>query len=181
MRILTILSIFLFCFNNSFCQTDSIVKVKSSWYGRSMPVSLYTGAGLMIDKVSSNIEFGRSFGVIDVGIVAGQMNQRADSNKYAEARVTMDASQYGRFSNEISIGVGRVFNSRTPIMLEISYTVFAQIYKKWGIGIITGYYDFSGDNSDVSKTFYGLFIRYGLQRSEQGGLINRKVRSHHRR
>ncbi|HWY33073.1 MAG TPA: hypothetical protein VNX68_00420 [Nitrosopumilaceae archaeon] len=146
-----------------------------------MPVSLYTGAGLLVDKISQNIEVGRSFGVIDVGLVGGRMNQRADSNKYAEARVTMDASQYGRFSNEISIGVGTVFKSRTPIMLEISYTVFAQVGKLWGVGIVTGYYDFSGDNADVSKTVFGLFFRYGLLRSENGALLNRKLRMHHRR
>jgi len=138
-----------------------------------MPVSLYTGAGLLIDKISSNIEFGRSFGVIDVGLVIGQNTQRADSNKYVEARVTMDASQYGIFSNEISIGGGKVFNSRAPIMLEISYTIFAQVYKKWGVGIVTGFYDFSGDKADVNRTFFGVFLRYGLPR-DVNGILNRK-------
>lgn len=164
---------------------DTIYKVKSSWYGRSMPVSLYTGAGYIQDKISQNIEFGRSYGVVDVGVVYGRMNLRADSNKYIEARATMDASQYGIFSNEISIGVGRVFNSKTPIMLEISYTIFAQVSKKIGIGIVTGYYDFSGNTNDASKTFYGLFLRYGLLR-DVNGILNRRVsrgqhaHSHHR-
>ncbi len=171
----------LFCFIKTFSQTsDTAVKVKSSWYGRTMPVSLYTGAGLLTDKISQNIEAGRSFGVLDVGLVYGRMNQRTDSNKYVEARATMDASQYGIFSNEISIGVGKVFNSKTPIMLEISYTVFAQVGKRCGVGIVTGYYDFSGVKNDVSKNFYGLFFRYGLQRSENGALLNRRVRMHHR-
>ena len=172
--------IFLFVVNLLFSQ-DSIVKIKSSWYGRTMPISLYTGAGLIKDKISQNIEFGRSFGVIDVGLVYGRLNQEADTNKYAEARVTMDASQYGVFSNEISIGIGRVFNPRTPIMLEISYSILAQVYKKWGIGIVTGYYDISGDYNTMNKTFYGVFIRYGLLRTENGGLLNKKVNRHHRR
>ena len=174
--------ILLFYFTKIFSQNidSTVTKVKSSWYGRSMPLSLYTGAGYMTDKVSSNIECGRSFGVIDVGMVVGQINQRADSNKYVEFRATMDASQYGIFSNELSIGCGKVFNSRTPIMLEISYTVFAQVYKKWGIGIVTGYYDFSGNTDDVSKTFYGIFVRYGLLR-DVNGILNRKSRMHHRR
>lgn len=156
------------------------IKVKSSWYARTMPLSLYTGAGKITDKMSQNIEVGRSFGVIDVGIVGGRINLRTDSNFYTEARVTMDASQYGIFSNEISIGVGAVFNSGTPIMLEISYTIMAQVARRWGIGIVTGYYDFSGDTSDASKTVFGLFLRYGLLRSENGGLLNRKMRMHHR-
>ena len=36
-------------FTNLFCQSkDTVVKVKNSWYGRAMPVSLYTGAGYLI-------------------------------------------------------------------------------------------------------------------------------------
>jgi hypothetical protein len=162
--------------------TVDTIKVKSSWYARSMPVSLYTGAGFINDKISQNIEVGRSIGVVDVGLVYGRINQRADSNKYVEARVTMDASQYGIFSNEISIGVGRVFNEKIPIMLEISYTVFAQVGKHFGVGIVTGYYDFSGVSNDVSKDFYGLFFRYGLQRTESGTLLSRRNHhAHHRR
>ena len=162
-------------------QTMDTIKVKSSWYARSMPVSLYTGSGFIIDKISQNIEVGRSFGVLDVGIVAGRTNIRSDSNKYVEARVTMDASQYGIFSNEISIGVGRVFNDKIPIMLEISYTVFAQVGKRFGVGIVTGYYDFAGVSNDVGKDFYGLFFRYGLQRSENGTLMNRRMHGRHHR
>ncbi len=180
MKKIPLIIIFLIYNQVAFSQaTDTTERVKSSWYGRSMPASLYTGAGFIVDKVSQNIEFGRSIGMIDVGVVYGRINLRADSNQYAEARVTMDASQYGIFSNEISVGVGKIFNSKTPIMLEISYTVFAQLGKKFGVGIVTGYYDFSGVRDDISKNFYGLFLRYGLQRSENGALLNRKVRVHH--
>lgn len=172
--------LFVVCLTNIYSQ-DTIIKIKSSWYGRTMPVSIYTGAGSLSDKISQNVEVGRSFGVVDIGLVFGQINQRADSNKYAEFKVTMDACQYGIFSNELSIGIGKVFKSRTPIMLEMSYSVFAQVYKKWGLGVITGYYDFGGVTTDMSKTFYGIFIRYGLLRAENGGLLNKKMRGHHHR
>lgn len=174
--LITILLFFTFQIKGQ--DTTISQKVKSSFYGRSMPVSLYTGAGYMTDKVSSNVEFGRSTGVLDIGVAIGQINQRVDSNKYCEIRCTMDASQYGKTSSEITIGVGKVFNSQTPIMLEISYTIFYQVYKKWGIGIVTGYYDFSGNTTDVSKTFYGVFIRYGLLR-DMNGFLNRKTRQQH--
>ncbi len=173
-----ITSILILTFVNSYSQDTT---VKSSWYVRGMPVSLYTGAGKLYTKISQSIELGRSFGMIDAGLAFGKINQLADSNKFIEARFTMDASVYGRYSNELSLGFGHVFNSNTPIMLEISYTIMAQVYRNWGIGIVTGYYDFSGDTADVSRTYYGLFIRYGLKRSESGSLINKKVRLHHRR
>lgn len=170
--------LFIICITKMYSQ-DSIVKIKSSWYGRTMPISIYAGAGTLSDKISENIEVGRSFGVIDIGLVFGQINQRADSNKYSEFKVTMDACQYGIFSNEISIGIGKVFKSKTPIMLEMSYSVFAQVGKKWGVGVITGYYDFGGETNDVSKTFYGIFFRYGLLRSENGGMLNKRMHGHH--
>ncbi len=173
----------IICFTNAFCQQEdtSAFEIKSSWYARAMPLSLYSGAGLLNDKISQNLEIGRSFGVVDVGLCYGRINLRPDSNQFVEARVTMDAAQFGIFSNEFSIGGGMLFNKKIPIMLELSYTLLAQVSTHWGIGLATGYYDFSGDYNDLSKTYYGLFVRYGLLRTEDGGLLNRKIRMHHRR
>ena len=77
-------------------------KVKTSWYGRSMPRAIYTGAGRQVDRVTQNIEIGKSFGPIDLGIGYGRISLRPDSTQYIQARVTMDACQYGIFSNEFS-------------------------------------------------------------------------------
>lgn len=179
-NIKNILLIFsLLFFLNSFGQKDSIIKVTSSWYGRTMPASLYTGTGKINDKISQNIEFGRSYGVIDAGICWGRMNLRPDTSQYIEARLTMVVSQYGMFSNEFTVGVGKLFNPRNPIMLEMSYSIIVQTGKYAGMGIVTGFYDFSGDESDVSKMYYGIVIRIGLLRTEAGGLLNKRM--HHRR
>ena len=161
-------------------QIDSM-KIKTSWYGRITPFSIYTGPGLLNDRINQNIEFGRSFNVIDIGLVYGRVSQRKDSTQFLEAKITMDACQYSIFSNEFSIGAGYVFNSNTPIMLDISSTIFAQFGKIWGIGIVTGYYDLSGDVYGYNKNYFGLFVRFGLLRSEGGLLINRKPRMHHHR
>ena len=144
-----------------------------------MPISVYSGAGYIQDKIAQSIEFGVSHGVIDAGFCFGSYTQRRDTTTFAEFKITMDASQYGIYSNEFSIGVGRVFNSKTPIMLEASYTIMAQIYTNFGIGISTGYYDFAGNTFDLSKNYYGLFIRYGLMRDMNGRLNRTKI--HHRR
>ena len=173
---------FILCLisTNSFCQILSdTIKVKSSWYGRCMPYSIYTGPGLTADRVSQNIEFGRSFGVIDAGLVYGRISLRPDSTQYLEGKVTMDACQYGIFSNEFSIGAGKVFNSRMPIMLEVSTTIMAQVAKSWGVGVVTGYYDLSGTVYGTNKNYFGIFIRYGLLRNDGGILLNRKIRIHH--
>jgi hypothetical protein len=168
------------CSSNVFGQfkNDTVI-VKSSWYGRVMPYSLYAGPGKIADRVSQNIELGRSFGVIDLGLSYGRISQRPDSTSFLEAKITMDACQYGIFSNEFTVGAGRVFNSNTPIMLEVASTVYAQLGKNWGVGIVTGYYDFSGETHGSNKNYFGVFLRYGLLRNDGGVLMNRRVRVHH--
>lgn len=159
-------------------KSDSI---KSSWYGRVMPYAIYTGYGKMVDRQLCNIEVGRTIGVMDFGLAVGKISQRPDSTNFLEAKVTMNVAQYGRFSNEMMVGCGYVFNSNNPLMLELSYTIFGQIYNKLSIGVVTGYYNLSGETQCVDKSFFGLAFRYGLQRDDNGGIINLrgKPKRHH--
>jgi hypothetical protein len=156
-------------------QTDTI---KKSWYGRVVPLYLYTGAGTLNNKISQNIEIGRSYSVLDIGLSIGRFNLNKDTTTFSETRLTVDAFQLNNISSEFSIGGGYVFNSNTPIMLELSYTILVQVANKLGIGAVTGYYDFSGTNTDVNKTFFGVFIRYGLLRKIDAGLLSSKAKRH---
>ena len=53
-------------------EKDTIVGVKSSWYGRALLTSLTTGSDTKGETLSQrmvrNLEFGRSFGSVDVGV-----------------------------------------------------------------------------------------------------------------
>lgn len=153
--------------------------LKSSWYGRVMPYGIYTGYGKMIDRQFYNVEFGRTIGIMDFGIAVGKISQRPDSTTFVEGKITMDACQIGLFSNEFTIGVGHVFKSETPIMLEASSTIFAQLGKYWGVGIVTGYNDYSGETYSVGKSYFGLYLRFGLLRNEGGFLMNRRIKLKH--
>ena len=157
---------------------------QAPWYVRSVPFSIYTGAGKTSDRVAQNIEIGKTFDVIDLGIAFGRNSLRPDTTLFLEARVTMDVANYGIFANEMAIGGGRVFDSQGSLMLELTYNIFAQITPKIGFGITTGYYDFSNDSFDSSKTFYGFILRYGLQRTDSGGIVGlgrggRRIRARH--
>lgn len=163
----------------SLSQENSDTLVEYSYYGRFMPISLYSGSGYLQDKIAQSFEIGLSHGVIDIGFCLGNYTQRRDTTTFVEFKITMDAAQYGIYSNEFSLGFGHVFNSKTPLLLEASYTIMAQVDDNFGIGISTGYYDFAGDVYDLSKTYYGLFIRYGLMRDMNGRLNRAKI--HHRR
>ena len=136
-----------------------------------------------------NIEIGKSFGAIDVGICYGKINLINYTSDYLqnfvyrenaniiEGRFTMDTAQYGIFSNEVSVGCGHIFlnkgQSNTPLMLEMSTTIFGQVAENWGLGMVYGAYNFTGNNNDLNKTFLGLYFRYGLIRDDGGVLLNR--------
>ena len=156
-------------------------KADKSFYLRVMPISSYTGAGTASDKIGQNIEAGLSYGVLDLGLAVGKYNFH-DTTSFMEAKITMDASQYGIFSNEFTLGCGYVFQAKANLMLEASYTILAQIKGNVGLGFVIGYFDFSGRTSDVSKTMYGMFLRYGLPRSNDGNLMrNRKLKMHRKK
>lgn len=167
---------------NNPIEKDSIVDVKSSWYGRSTFVSLTTGTDtkgeILSQRMMRNVEFGKSFGSVDIGLSLGQFKHMANDNgavPFSELRVTMDACQFGIFSNEIAVGAGYLFNSKTPVMMEISSTLFAQVHEHWGLGFVFGNIDFVGNYFDSNKNFFGLFVRYGLLRNE-GGILTNKLR-----
>lgn len=143
------------------------------WYVRTMPLSLYTGtAGKYADRVAQYVEVGKSFRVIDLGLAIGRASLRPDTSFFAEAKVTMDVCNYGIFANEMTIGAGKLFDNNNSLMFELSYTIFAQLGKKWGVGLISGYYDYTSEVVDNSRVFYGLFFRFGLQRTDSGGIFN---------
>lgn len=171
-----ILIIFLFVSTSVFSQVkfDSI-NLKNSWYGRVMPIGLYTGQRSYEEKFPQNIEIGKSIGGVDVGLAYGRINQRISNSNFIEARATIVMTQVGPFSNEYTLGVGHIFSQKTPVLLEIATTIFAQIGDNWGYGIMVGNYDISGSSYGINKNYFALFVRVGLLRSAGGILYKRKV------
>ncbi|GAB4015345.1 hypothetical protein [Spirosoma koreense] len=161
--------------------TRSIFNFKAApIYVRTMPFSIYTGAGAPKDRISQSIEIGKSFNVIDLGVAFGRNSLRPDTSLFLEGRVTMDVANYGIFANEMTIGAGRVFDKQGSLMLELTYSIMAQIAPRVGIGLTTGYYDFSSESTDSSKTFYGIYLRFGLLRTDSGGLLGGVTRGRSR-
>lgn len=177
-----------------YSQNDSIAveKVDKSWYFRAMPLSLASTYDLssvkerLTDRMTYNLEIGKSIGVIDFGLCYNRINVLDSINNKLksipknsiEGKITMDACQFGNFSNEITLGAGYIFDKTTPILLEISSTIFTQLGDNWGIGAIYGDYLMTGNSFEINKTFMGLFLRYGLIRDEGGFLLHRTKFSH---
>ena len=166
-------------------------QISKSFYARVVPFSLttipiYSSSGTsssstvadidtvrLKDRILQNMEFGYSYGVMDVGLCIGMVGK----SKYIETRITIDGLQIGNFSNEFTIGAGYVDNA-SPIMLEASSTIMMQVSPKMGLGLITSYYTFAGNVEDVSRACFGVYLRYGILRSSDGVVskISKKVR-----
>lgn len=172
--VLTFIVLFTFLSKKSFSQIFSkdFDSTDKSFYSRITPISTSNDAGKFSSRIIQNFEIGKTFGPLDIGIAFGRFSN-ADSTNFAQLRTTFDATQLGVFSSEFTLGVGKVFNSNTPLMFEISTTLLAQFTKKIGAGAVFGSYDLIGESAQNYKTFYGLFLRYGLMRSESGGLVGR--------
>lgn len=177
-----LLPVFILFSFQVFCQTAAPVPATDSLkiglkfktapiYARLMPFAIYTGPGITTDRIAQMIEVGKTFNVVDVGIAFGRNSLRPDTSLFLEGKVTMDVCNIGIFANEMTIGAGRVFDNKGSLMLELSYNLFAQLSKNFGIGLTTGYYDFSNQTYGSSKSFFGVFVRYGLQRSDSGGIL----------
>ncbi len=153
---------------------DSSLKIKDNIYIRINPLSLASEPGKIQNRISQNIEVGKTFGPLDIGVAFGRLNTtKNDTSKFALLKLTFDAAQIGIFSNEFSIGAGTVFKSSTPYMFDISSTLLAQIGRKTAVGVVVGTSDFSGQYNQFTKNYYGILIRYGYLRSENGDLISR--------
>jgi hypothetical protein len=196
-RVLLVFCLVIFCLaakaQKATTDTTNAVLPKPKFintiYVRAMPLCLYTGADYLKDKINQNIELGKSFGIVDVGAALGRNALRRDTagngTTYLEAKITMEIAQYGIVSNEMIIGGGYVFDSKNFLMLELSYSIYAQFWPRVGLGIVTGFYDYSGNLTDNSRNTFGIICRYGLSRP-QGGLFNiprarRMAHVHHHR
>ena len=177
-NIFLILTIVFFIAKDSFSQinTKDFDSISKSFYSRVVPFGTTLDAGKFSTRIIQNFEVGKTFGPLDIGIAVGRFSN-SDSTNFAQLRTTFDATQIGVFSSEFSLGVGKVFNSSSPLMLEISTTLLAQFTRKIGVGAIFGSYDFIGEYQHGAKQFFGLFLRYGPMRNESGGLIGRATRT----
>ena len=157
------------------------IQPSSHPYVRLMPIGVYTNPGVTADRITQNIEVGESFKMLDAGLAIGRLSLRPDSTAFVEGKITMDACQYGIFSNEVLVGAGYNFNSSTPLLLEIGSSIFAQIYSNYGVGISVSSYSLSGAVNGTNNTFFGLFLRWGLPRTDSGNLLLHKAHGHHGR
>jgi hypothetical protein len=124
-----------------------------------------TGANVFVNtkggaakRFSPSVEFGKTFGIFDIGVSTGRLNsvsKGSDTSRFLEFRPTINVFSKGRFAESLCLGGGYVFKAKQGLMTEICNSINFNITEKLEVAVQQGYYFFDGTNSSRS-TQYGL-------------------------
>jgi len=135
--------------------------------------------GSLARRVSPSIEFGRTYGIFDMGLATGRLNSissGSDTTRFLEFRPTINIFTKGRFSEALCLGAGYIFKAKQSLMTEICNSINFNISEIWTVTFLQGYYYFDGTNSSRGTQFFGLNVTYNFLKN-QGINIKRKKKA----
>jgi hypothetical protein len=127
-------------------------------------------------RFSPSVEFGKTYGIFDIGLATGRLNSIApggDTTRFLEFRPTINIFSKGRFAEGLCLGGGYVFNAKQGLMTEVCNSINFNITEIWAIAVIQGYYYFDGTNSSRGTQYMGFNLTYNFLK-KHGTNIKRK-------
>jgi len=118
-------------------------------------------------RLSPAIEFGRTYGIFDIGLTIGTLNSLSpgqDTSGYIELRPTINVFSKGRFSEALCLGIGYIPKAKDGFMTEICNSINFDISETVAVAILQGYYFFDGENSNRTGQYVGLNLTYNFLR-----------------
>jgi hypothetical protein len=128
-------------------------------------------------RFSPSAEFGRTYGIFDIGLSAGRLSSLKagrDTAIYLEFRPTINVFSKGRFAEALCLGAGYVFNARQALMTEVCNSINFNISEIWAIAVAQGYFYFDGTNSSRGAQFMGINLTYNFLRKHSVNLQRKK-------
>src|ERR1700744_977875 len=116
-------------------------------------------------RFSPSFEFGRTYGIFDIGLATGRLNSLSsgsDTTRFIEFRPTINIFSKGRFAEALCLGGGYVFKSKQGLMTEICNSINFNISETVAVAVLQGYYFFDGTNSSRSTQYMGFNITYNF-------------------
>lgn len=116
-------------------------------------------------RFSPSIEYGRTYGIFDIGLATGRINSLSngsDTTRFLEFRPTINIFSKGRFAEALCLGGGYVFKAKQGLMTEICNSINFNISTTVEVAVIQGYYFFDGTNSSRSTQYMGLSFTYNF-------------------
>ena len=120
------------------------------------------GAG---KRFSPAVEFGRTYGIFDIGLATGRINsisKGSDTSRYIELRPTINVFSKGRFAEALCLGAGYLVTAKQGLMTEICNSINFNISETVAIAVTQGYYFFDGTNSSRTAQYMGVALTYNF-------------------
>jgi hypothetical protein len=118
-------------------------------------------------RFSPALEFGRTYGIFDIGLATGRTNSfssGSDTSRYIEFRPTINIFSAGRFAEGLCLGGGYVFGAKQGLMTEICNSINFNISTVVTLAVTQGYYFFDGTNDRRNMQYFGLAFTYNFLR-----------------
>ena len=144
---------------------------EAHYYYLSLGTCVYTGAtGTFDQKMFSTVEFGRTYGIFDIGLMVGRLNwaKGGDSAYFSEILPTINVFSKGRFSEALTLGAGYVFGAKQNFLTEITNSINFAPNNRLVFTVFQGNYSFDGRYATSKASFMGLsatfnFIKKGTK------------------
>jgi len=121
--------------------------------------------GGVAKRFSPSVEFGRTYGIFDIGLATGRINSigaGGDTTRFLEFRPTINIFSKGRFAEGLCLGGGYVFGAKQGLMTEICNSINFNITEKVALAVVQGYYFFDGTNSSRNTQYMGFNLTYNF-------------------
>ncbi|MDN3583889.1 hypothetical protein [Mucilaginibacter flavus] len=112
------------------------------------------------------IEFGRTYGIFDIGLATGYTNTLSgDTSHYLEFRPTINVFSKGRFAEALCLGAGYVIGAKQGLMTEICNSINFNISETVAVAVTQGYVFYDGTNNNRSTQYMGFAVTYNFLKS----------------
>jgi hypothetical protein len=119
-------------------------------------------------RFSPAVEFGRTYGIFDIGLATGRINSLSsgsDTTRYIEFRPTINIFSKGRFAEGLCLGGGYIFKAKQGLMTEICNSINFNVSENVALAVTQGYCFFDGTNSSRSAQYMGFSFTYNFIRN----------------
>lgn len=118
-------------------------------------------------RFSPAIEFGRTYGIFDIGLAGGRlssMDHGPDTSRFIEFRPTINVFSKGRFAEALCLGGGYIFKAKQGMMTEICNSINFNVTEVVAIAVQQGYLFFDGTNDHRNGQYMGFTLTYNFLR-----------------
>lgn len=116
-------------------------------------------------RFSPAFEFGRTYGIFDIGLATGRFSSigpGSDTAHYIEFRPTINIFSSGRFAEGLCLGGGCVLKAKQGLMTEICNSINFNISTTVALAVTQGYFFFDGTNSSRNTQYMGFSFTYNF-------------------